>query len=402
LSLPFTHPYRLSGKLRRDGMQFKLDEIQGTVGKSDMRGTVAIDAGGQRPRLTADMVSHSLDLADLAPAVGAGVKNGPDSDSSAPVVPAAGPLLPTYKFTFERLRAMDAQLQLRADAVKTQKVPMKGVLIHLKLDNGVLQLEPVELELPQGKLSGTVRVDARREPADTDLDLRLTGVKLEQFKGKSADPPLVGVLQSRAQLMGHGNSIHDIAASSNGQITAVLPHGEINQAFAELTGINVAEGLGLLVSKKDSKTQIRCGVATFKVQDGDAQAERIVFDTDPVLITGGGDINLKTEALNIEVSGRPKKIRLLRLRAPIDIGGTLSRPRVGVKPAKALGQGGAAAALGALLAPAAAALAFIDPGLAKDADCAALLNETQGQSAQPPEAVGPAQTPKPVPVQPSH
>jgi len=197
-------------------------------------------------------------------------------------------------------------------------------------------------------------------------------------------------LQSRARLQGHGNSVHDIAADANGQITVVLPHGEINRAFAELTGINVAEGLGLLLSKKEAKTDVRCGVASFKVQDGDAQAERIIIDTDPVLITGHGDINLKTEALNLDVSGQPKKLRLLRVRAPISIRGTLSKPHVGVNPAKTLGQGGAAAALGALLSPVAAALAFIDPGLAKNADCAALLSQTQSESVKPPSAPAPS------------
>lgn len=57
----------------------------------------------------------------------------------------------------------------------------------------------------------------------------------------------------------------------------------------------------------------------------------------------------------------------------MELGGTLSKPDVGVKPGNAPGQGAIATALGVLATPLAAVLAFIDPGLAKDADCSALL-----------------------------
>ena len=57
---------------------------------------------------------------------------------------------------------------------------------------------------------------------------------------------------------------------------------------------------------------------------------------------------------------------------PITVRGTLRHPSVGISATKALGQGGIAAALAALT-PVAALLAFVDPGLAKNEDCLALM-----------------------------
>ena len=48
-----------------------------------------------------------------------------------------------------------------------------------------------------------------------------------------------------------------------------------------------------------------------------------------------------------------------------------------MKPQNLLAQAGVAAALGTLLTPFAAALAFIDPGLAKNKDCSAVIAEAQ-------------------------
>jgi AsmA family protein len=56
-------------------------------------------------------------------------------------------------------------------------------------------------------------------------------------------------------------------------------------------------------------------------------------------------------------------------------------------------QAGVAAALGTLLTPFAAALAFIDPGLAKNKDCSAVMAEVQADVSD--QTPPPAQTPPP-------
>jgi AsmA family protein len=66
-------------------------------------------------------------------------------------------------------------------------------------------------------------------------------------------------------------------------------------------------------------------------------------------------------------------LRLVRLHAPVSLGGTLADPAIGIKPKKLIVQTGAALALSSVLAPVAAALAFVDPGLAKDKNCTAIL-----------------------------
>jgi hypothetical protein len=170
-------------------------------------------------------------------------------------------------------------------------------------------------------------------------------------------------------------------STADGTVVAVVPHGEVREAFAELTGINVTRGLGLLLTKGQQEADVRCGVAQFQSLKGTLVARSLVFDTQDVLITGKGEIDLGSEKLDLSLNGQPKKLRLTRVRAPITVQGTLLHPSIGLKPGNAVGQGAAAVALGTLLTPVAAVLAFIDPGLAKDANCSALLNEAHQQGA---------------------
>jgi uncharacterized protein involved in outer membrane biogenesis len=257
------------------------------------------------------------------------------------------------------------------------------VALDLTLDHGLLTIDPLTFEFPQGRLAGRVRLDGRKTPATTDLDMRLTGLALEKMlpnKG-GGPPPIEGLMMARAQLHGVGDTVHQAASSANGRLVVVVPHGEIRQAFAELLGINVANGLYLLLSKDPRETPLRCAVADFEVKDGVAQVANAVFDTGVVRAQGKGRIDLKNETLGLRLDGSPKKPRFLRVWAPITLKGTLLHPKPGVDAGKVAGQVGLAAAIGAVLAPLAAVLPFIEPGLAKDADCAALIGEAKSQGA---------------------
>ena len=389
LALPNSPPYQLAATVERNDTHVKFTRISGKVGRSDMRGELSIDMSGKRPQMQGDLTSDLLNFADLAAPLGAkvdakqGTLDAGEGEKAKPVIPPDQPLFPDARLQVNRVRAMDADVRFAAKAVNAGKLPMKRVSLHVVLKNGVLNVQPFALEFPQGKLSGTARVDASQDVPRTDVDIRLADLRLDQFSPKKpgAQPPLTGIVQGRAKLHGVGDSVHDVASTAEGTITAVVPQGEVRAAFAELTGINVAKGVGLLLAKDQEKADVRCGVADFEVNDGVMRAKHIVFDTQDVLITGRGEVPLKTESLDLEIRGHPKQVRLVRLRTPIKIVGHLRKPAVSIDAGKTAGQAGIAAAIGVLVAPLAAVVAFVDPGLAKDADCTALFEEAKAHGA---------------------
>jgi uncharacterized protein involved in outer membrane biogenesis len=413
LALPNTPRYQLAIHLERQNTLFRLKEIKGIVGSSDMSGDLSIETGGERPRLQGALTSKLLDFADLAAPLGTPVttqqsantqgKTQTAAQESKVTIPPDAPLLPDSSLQVSRVRAMDADVRYDAQAVNAGKMPLKKVSVRIKLDAGVLAIDPFAFEFPQGKLSGTARIDARQDVPQTDLDVRLTDLRFDQFipVKQGSESPLNGTMQARAKIHGSGDSIHALASSANGNITAVVPRGEMRAAFAELTGINVLRALGLLISKDQARADVRCGIADFKLEDGVAHAQNLVFDTENVLITGGGQIRMKPEELDLTIEGKPKKIRLMRLHAPIELHGHLRKPSVGLDAKKPLVQAGIATALGAVFAPLAAVVAFVDPGLAKDSDCAALFAEARDNGASTQEKTAPAHTAATKPSAPS-
>ena len=393
LAIPNTPPYEITATLDRDGTTIHLADLAGRFGDSDLQGTLEIDTGGERPRVKGTVHSATLVLKDLTAPLGARVD--PDTapagtpteslandsgEEGASATEAAPPrrAFPDAALQVNRVRGMDADLNYSAARVDAGTVPLEDVAVHLALDDGVLAIDPFAVALPQGKITGSVHIDARGEVPQTVLDLRVNDVELEQFKGTSpsSTPPVAGLLQAHAQMHGSGASVHDFVGHAQGTVTAIVPHGEIRAALAELTGIDVLRGLGLLLKNDQQRAEVRCGLANFEISDGVMRAEHVVLDTADVLITGSGELRLGPEELDLALKGHPKKARFVRLDAPIELDGHLRDPGLHVGVAEAARQVGIAAVLSAVVAPIAALFAFVDRGLADDENCAALLAES--------------------------
>jgi len=205
-----------------------------------------------------------------------------------------------------------------------------------------------------GKIRSHMRLDARTDEPKASVDIH--GHRFEARRDRRerpAAPPATGLLQVQVAISGVGRSVHQVAATANGTVTAVVQQGAIRDSLAEMTGVDL-RGLGLVLTKSQKEIPLRCAAGDFDDRDGTLTAKRLVADTEPVLITGEGQIHLDTETFDLAISGHPKRVRLFRFRAPVLVKGTFTHPSIGVQARK---------------------LTLVDPGKAKDADCAALESE---------------------------
>ncbi|HEV2533308.1 AsmA family protein [Phenylobacterium sp.] len=377
--LPNTPPYSLHARLARNDHIYRLDGIGGRVGSSDLAGEIEVDASRPRTMLQADLRTQNLNFPDLGALFGGAPKAGPVASASQKVVAqhlaAENRIFPDTTLNTRKIRSIDADVTYKAVSIRNAPINLTSGSTRVKLNDGLLRAEPLALGLPQGKISGYVQLDARKPTPATDIDLRLSNARLEslfpfKFQGGS---PFAGAVVGRAQLKGSGDSVHKAFANADGQVMVVSPGGEIRQSIAELMGVDVIKGLGLLNSNSKQTTPIRCAVANFQARKGVLTATHLVFDTEPVLVSGTGQINLDTERLAFRAQGHPKKFQLVRLLVPVDVEGPIRSPSLRVEKGQAFAQGGIAVALATALSPLAILLPFVDPGLAKDANCASML-----------------------------
>ncbi len=374
VAMPSTPPYKLDGRLRRDGDVWRYEKFTGTAGDSDLSGTAEIDLRNKRPFLRADLASKRLDFDDLAGFVGAPPKTGTNESANAEQKKQAAQLaasaraLPTTPYDLSKLRSMDAQVRWRAQRINAPSWPLDDMDASLTLKDGLLQLDPLNFGVAGGDIRSTIGMDARKAIITTQLKASIRGIRLDRlFPDAMLAKQASGAIGGELDLRGRGNSIAAMLGSADGSIGVGMGRGHVGNLIMELAGLDIAESLKYLLTK-DRQIPVRCIFGDFGVQDGLMQSRALAFDSTDTIIVGEGNISLKNETLDLLLRPRPKDRSILSLRSPLRIGGTFKDPSF--RPDfKALGVRGAIAIALGSIAPPAALLATFEPGPGKDSDC---------------------------------
>jgi hypothetical protein len=363
-----TGRYRLAGKVARRGTKTRFTGLEATSGESDAHGSLSIDSSSQRPQLDFDLNSRLLRLSDLGLRAA-----GRDPEGGAGIQL----LLSDAALNPRAWRRDDTVATFRARRLEVGSIPVQDVAAALSVDHGILTVAPLIGHVFDGAVTAHVTANLNTDhPADS-LDLNISQLNLAHYLPHGANEPLLkGVLQARILAKGHGRSLHEFASSADGTLSAAVPHGSIRAARAELAGLDL-RAMGLLADKHGPETPVRCGVASFQAHGGVLASQTLILDTEQVLIVGEGSIHMDSETIDLSLRGHPKRFGF-RVRSPALVRGTLSHPSFAIQPRDVAAQTAAAVALGVLLTPLASALAFVDPGLSKDADCGALMTENKG------------------------
>lgn len=374
LAIPSTPPYRLKGRLKRNNNTWRYENFTGVAGDSDLNGTAQIEVGGERPFLKADLVSRRLDFDDLAgfigapPKTGAGESSNAEQKAQAAALAAKARILPDKPYDLSKLRAMDADVKWKAQRINSPALPLDDMDAHLKLDDGLLRLEPLNFGVAGGDIRSNIRMDARKPTIATQLKASIRKVQLGGlFPDAKLAEQASGGISGEIDLSGTGNSIAAMLGSSDGQVAVGMGRGHIGNLIMELAGLDIAESLKFLFTG-DRQIPLRCAWGDFGVQRGLMTSKQMAFDTTDTLILGEGTIDLKQEKLDLLLRPRPKDISILALRSPLRIGGTFKDPSF--RPDfKALGVRGAIALTLGSIAPPAALLATIETGPGEDSNC---------------------------------
>jgi AsmA family protein len=378
VAIPDTPPYALDGRLTRDRdgdlTTWHYDGFSGTVGDSDLAGDASVTTGGPRPYLRGELVSQQLDLDDLAgflgaaPKAGRGETSNPELAARAAKQAARGRVFPDTPYELDKLRAMDADVRWQARRIEAPGLPLDDMDAHIRLEDGLLRLDPLNFGVAGGDIRSTIRMDARESPIRTRADISARGLDLGAlFPDAELAKDAVGKVGGRLDLAGSGNSVAQMLASANGEVALGMGRGRISNLLMELAGLDIYEALKFLIGK-DRQVPIRCAFGDFVVEDGVMTSRALAFDTTDTIIVGQGTISLRDETLDLELRPRPKDRSLLSLRSPLVATGTFKDPSFRPDVARLGMRGAVALALGSI-APPAALLATLELGPGEDSGC---------------------------------
>lgn len=365
VTLPTTPAFDLAGRLQHASGVWQLGAVRARIGQSRLGGDFIFDTRAQRPMLSGMLRGGPLRLADLGPAVGA------DAPPSRP-----GRVLPDRPLDLPSLQAMDARVAValnQLDLGTANLEPLAPVNASLVLEGGVLTLNHLNAGVAGGEIAGSARLDPRSAPPLWQASLDAHGLAIERWLKTDVksltDDPVTGRLKAQLDVRGRGRSVAELLGNLNGPVQLRLENGSVSHLLTEAIGIDIAQGLGLLL-RGDKNLPLNCARLDGRFAAGVLRPRTAIMDNRDSRIDLDGRVSLKEETLDLRVVAKPKDFSPLTLRAPVRLQGTLAEPRVALEGKRLGGRAIAALALGSL-SPPAALLAFVDPGEdAPPVDCA--------------------------------
>lgn len=384
--LPETPRYVLAGQLSKQGEAWRLRQMSGKLGNTDLAGEVAFDRSGDKPLLTGNLQSRSLDFEDLAPLIGLD-KQRPKP--AGPVITVRGKalrdpkrrVLPTARLDARRLQTMNADVRYAAARIVNAKgLPLDRGSVHARLQGGVLQLEPLDLGVAGGQMAGRIRIDGRNAPATAQLRLDARSLELNKlFPRSELTRASFGKIHGEIDLTGRGESVAQMLGAASGNVALLMGRGQISNLLMEFAGLDGAEIVKFLMGG-DTNVQLRCAATAFSVDQGVMNSRAFVLDTVDTVFYGEGRIDLAQESLDFTVRPYPKDASFLSLRSPLKLTGTLGAPQGGLDKTALASRAGLALALGAIN-PLLALAATVETGPGENADCGAALREASAPQA---------------------
>jgi uncharacterized protein involved in outer membrane biogenesis len=373
--LPPTPPFTTRGRLIariHDGM-FKYADFDGKVGKSDLHGTATYTTAGKRPKLTGKITSNTLDFADLGPLVGADSNASKARRGDAQKQPA-DKLLPVEKFATDRWRQMDADVTFTGKRiVRKAALPIQDLSAHIVMDDARLTLDPVQLGAAGGDIEAHIVLNGREDPMHGKADLSVRHLQLRKlFPTVKLMNTSLGEINGDAALTGDGNSVAALLGTSDGEAKLLVNNGTVSKLLLEEAGLNIAN---IIVTKLagDEPVQINCAAADLLAKDGVWQSRLFLVDTDTMTINVDGKIDFRKETLDFTIHPHSSGVRVLSLRSPLYLRGTLKHPSAGVETGPLLARAAGAAILGTVAAPFAALAAMIAPSHDEDNACVGVI-----------------------------
>jgi AsmA family protein len=372
---PTTPPYDLRGRLNYADGVYRVTDAAGRVGHSDLQGSVSVDIRSERPQITADVHSNSVDLRDIAGLLG-GEPGPPDTPGQTPEQHARAirnqtearsrpRVLTERPIRLAKLASVDVRLDYRAERIQGRDIPFDNMALHMDAVDGTVRLHPLRFGVGRGQMSASVVLSpAASEAVQARAEVELNRVELGHLMRAGSRQSGSGALNGTAHAEGVGRSLAELLESANGAATLWMSGGEVRALLADLAGLRLGSAL---VSSLfgPSHTAVECFIADLALRRGSLSTQTLLLETEDAVAEGTGLLDLRRERIELRLRTESKRLTVGVLPAPLLISGTLKDPQVAPDPASPAQQGGIAGIL--------AALPTVQLGIGNDPRCERLL-----------------------------
>jgi uncharacterized protein involved in outer membrane biogenesis len=352
---------KAKAKAQHSVKKIAVSELAITFDKSDINGDIEI-LNGDKPKIIAHLTSKLLDLRPFSEVS--------EPKDKAKQVTSAGNAkkLPEKKSTTENqyvfkatpiqlapLQTVEADAKIAADHFFYDFIELKKVNIDAAVHGGHVDAKFKFDSANEGHAAGKIDMKTQGRQAIIDTLVSVSDFRPKVLQAEGVSQTEVPPISVTLELKSVGSSPRELASVANGRILLTQGSGKIkNNILGKVSGDIFAQLFNSLnpLAEHEEFSNWECTVVSVNLVDGLADIDGMLAQGEKVMIVGGGDVNLKTEKLNIEFNTKPRSgvgISADMFVTPfVKVKGTLASPSVGLNEKGTLLTGGAAVATGGL------------------------------------------------------
>jgi uncharacterized protein involved in outer membrane biogenesis len=331
--------YRLFAKLvDPEPRTYAAQDLSLIWGESDLSGEVSLDTAGARPAVTAALSTRRLDLRPFLP-----------EEQKRPSGEKDGKVFSSEPLPLDWLDWGDCRLTLEAGQLLLPKFALNDLSTHLSLSEGTLKADPFTFAVGGGTGECHLEVAHLKHGAAVSLVLTLKEVQVGPMLDELGyERNLEGSLDEDLKLSGEGSSVAELMAGLNGYVDLVMGNGRAAMKYLTVLNSDFRERLLRLINpfqQQSPYTDFNCFVNRLKIRNGLAKW-KLLLDTEQTTIVAAGDIDLRTEQLDVGIKPSPKTgfgvkglaeltLGLNELAKPLKLVGTLGDPSFSIDPVQA-------------------------------------------------------------------
>jgi uncharacterized protein involved in outer membrane biogenesis len=313
------------------------------AGSIDLKGQIEF-GDAKKPKVVATLSSPSLEFAD-PPA-----EEETEADATDPPRLFSDDLLEE-----SWLGALDLDLGVMLQQLTVGAETVEDLSASVKISDGALSITPFALVKGDGKVMGNAHLAPGDEGFTLTLSVEAQQLRLDTFAAEGQDPNTVPPLDLQVDFTGSGKTMHEIAASSSGNLHGKQYSGQVNMQgtgflFADIV-TSVFRTLNPL-AESEPYAQLECSIIDVNIESGVATIDELVAQLDSLVIVGSGNVNLDSEELDLTIRTKTREGLGLSLGGVVNsllaVGGTINEPALNIDPAGSVTTAGAAVATGGL------------------------------------------------------
>ena len=330
-------PVSVAARLTAENNLYRVAELDARISNSDLRGEITVQPGNNRPRLTADLSSELIDVAELfgqaeSEQTAASGQEEPPSIGQASTdeeEEAATQFIPEDPLPIDALNAFDAEVNLAISKLRTHVgTDVDNFMARVELADGDLRLAPVTGKSAGGDFELNLDLVSQGSTSELNVDLHadqwLMGTFSDIIRSSTGS---VGKLDAVIQLQGAGASPHAIASSLDGEVRLVGKGGAVDSTVMQVLSLGLGDLFDVFGDGKES-TFLNCFVVRFDFKDGVGSARSFLVDFPDISIIGAGTIDLAQEQVDLEFKPDSKNQSFVSLAVPFDVSGPLASPKI--------------------------------------------------------------------------